>query len=62
MRKNGWKVYYTPHAKAEHLEHQSTANTPALQKHVAHSVQLFQSRWSDYFEKNKNNPGMGVFA
>jgi GT2 family glycosyltransferase len=62
MRKNGWKVFYTPHAKAEHLEHQSTANTPALQKHVAHSVQLFQSRWSDYFEKNKNNPGMGVFA
>lgn len=61
MRRAGWRICYTPHAKAEHLEHQSTAATPGIQERIKQSVATFQNHWGWYFDKNKNNPGLGVF-
>lgn len=61
MRGEGWKIFYTPHAKAVHLESQSTKETPEMAKHIRHSWKIFQSHWGPYFEKNRNNPGLGVF-
>lgn len=61
MRQAGWKIYYTPHAKAIHQESQSTSLKQGLREHMNRSHQIFHAHWAWYFDKNKNNPGLGTF-
>jgi GT2 family glycosyltransferase len=61
MRQAGWKIYYTPHAKATHEESQSTSLKQGLRDHMKRSQQIFYNHWHGYFERNKNNTGLGVF-
>lgn len=61
MRQAGWKIYYTPHAKAIHDEHASTSITQGMPQHLNHSLKVFHDSWKWYFDKNKNNPGLGTF-
>jgi len=61
MRRKGWKIFYTPHAKAVHLEHASLRERPGMTDKIRHSWTTFQKHWSWYFKKNEGNPGMGVF-
>lgn len=61
MRKNGWKIFYTPHAKGEHLERQSSKELPDVKEHIRHSWKVFEKEWQWYFDKNRDNPRLGVF-
>lgn len=61
MRQAGWKIYYTPHAKAVHHESQSTSLKQGLREHMHRSQQIFYAHWKDYFIRNKDNPGLGRF-
>lgn len=61
MRQAGWRVYYTPHAKATHLTGVSAKATPGLGEHIDRSWKTFQKHWAGYFEKNRGNAGLGVF-
>lgn len=61
LRQNRWKIFYTPHAKGVHLENQSSKDLPGVNDHIRHSWTIFRKFWAPYFERNKNNPGLGVF-
>lgn len=61
MRQAGWKIFYTPHAKAVHHESQSTSLKQGLIEHMHRSQQIFYAHWKDYFDRNKDNPGLGRF-
>lgn len=62
LRQKGWKIFYTPHAKGIHLEHQSTKMAVGIQEHIRHSWKVFQDSWGPYFTRNRENRGMGVFT
>lgn len=51
LRRDGFKVYYTPYAKAIHEEGQSTSRTKNLDIIIRSSAAIFQSHWHDYFLK-----------
>jgi len=61
MRKNGWKVMYTPHATGVHDEHRETSKLPNMMQIMAQSNALFGQIWTEYFRHNRNNPGLGDF-
>lgn len=60
VRKAGWKIIYTPHAKGWHLGHQSTPKVGNLSEMIAASSKLFHERWGKYIAHNANKP-MGTF-
>lgn len=62
MRRSGRKIIWTPVNLGIHDEHRSTANMPGRFKIMAQSGALYHSTWDWYFDKNKNNSNMGVFA
>lgn len=55
VRKSGWKILYTPHAKGWHLGHQSTPKVGNLSEMIAASSKLFHERWSAYLKWNIDN-------
>lgn len=58
LRRNGWRIWYTPHATGIHLEHQSTSKVGEILEHLARSNTLFGEKWSAYFDHNINRvPG-----
>lgn len=61
IRQQGWKIFYTPFAKAQHEEHCSTSVTMNMHTHLLHSNQAFGEQWGWYFHKNRDNPGLGRF-
>lgn len=62
MRRSGRKIIWTPASLGIHDEHRSTINMPNRFKIMAQSGALYHSTWDWYFDKNKNNSNMGVFA
>ncbi len=61
VRRAGWKVFYTPHARGLHEESQSTCITPNIREHMDRSNRYLHAKWKWYFDLNKSNSGMGVF-
>ena len=58
VRQAGWKIMYTPHAKAVHEEHQSTKTTANMQNHLRHATATLAAKWGKYFQHNLNRvPG-----
>lgn len=58
MRRAGWKIRYTPHAKGIHIEHQSTQSLGNIIDVVAQANSLFGRKWGAYFDHNVNRvPG-----
>jgi GT2 family glycosyltransferase/ADP-heptose:LPS heptosyltransferase len=58
MRKLGWKIMFTPHAKGIHDEHHSTWTTPRIQQIMLESNAIFGRKWGKYLEHNANRiPG-----
>lgn len=55
IRKNGWKIFYTPFAAGIHDEHSSTKITPQISSVVQQSKILFSKKWSHYFRHNCKN-------
>lgn len=53
MRKNGWRVMYTPHAVGIHDESQTM--TAQKGKNAADSRKIFNRKWGRYFEMNAPN-------
>jgi GT2 family glycosyltransferase/ADP-heptose:LPS heptosyltransferase len=58
VRKKGWKVMYTPFAKANHLEHQSVNKVGDIMTLVNGANMIFDRKWHGYFDHNINRiPG-----
>lgn len=63
MRKNGWKIMFTPHSTGVHLEHQSTQKTANIGTLVANANATFTKKWGRYLEHNLNTiPGNFNYA
>lgn len=62
IRQAGWKILYAPQAGGIHDEHLSTGKTPNIIQHMQRSNQFFGQRWAWYFQRNRGNSGLGVFA
>lgn len=62
LRQAGWSVWYTPLATGEHDYHGETSKMSDRWEIMKQSNQLFQTRWKWYFDLNRGNPGLGVFA
>lgn len=60
IRMNGWRVFYEPNATAIHAEAQTTRKIG--NQLASESYKIFDRKWRWYFETNKNNSGLGVFA
>lgn len=52
MRKAGYKLMFTPHSEAIHLEHQSVAKVGQISDLVARDNQVFSRKWGWYLDKN----------
>lgn len=61
IRRAGWKIFYTPHAKGWHIGHQSTRKIGNLSELMKPSVTLFHLLWQPYIQWNKSKPGLGNF-
>ena len=61
VRRAGFKVLYTPHAKGWHIGHQSARKLGNLSGLIQPSVALFQTLWQPYIQWNKDRPGLGNF-
>lgn len=61
LRQKGWKVFYTPYAKAVHESGGSSKDVPNLRPIIQRSMATFRERWGSYFQKNRGNPGLGIF-
>lgn len=58
MRRAGWRIMYTPHARGIHMEHQSTDKIGNIGQLVSHANGTFGRKWSKYFDHNANRvPG-----
>lgn len=58
IRREGYKIIFTPHAKGIHDEHQSTWTTPRIQQIMQESNAIFGRKWGRYLEWNKDRiPG-----
>jgi hypothetical protein len=58
LRHAGYKIFFTPHSSAIHLEHQSTTKTGSLIDHLQKSNRTFGKKWGRYLEYNSNRiPG-----
>lgn len=58
MRKAGWRLVYTPHAKGIHMEHQSTRKVDNIMTLVSNANKRFGEKWDDYLTHNANKiPG-----
>lgn len=63
MRREGWKLLYTPFACATHENHLSTAGRPDIRigKIVNESNALFNQKWGPYLHANINRTQIGSF-
>jgi GT2 family glycosyltransferase len=61
LRKNGWKLTYTPHATGVHVEGQSTQKLGQPNELVSQANRVFDSKWRNYFDWNLNRCPMGNF-
>ena len=61
VRKNGWKVMFTPHAEGLHEEHQSMNITPKWRDILHESNRKFSEKWRTYFQHNPNPNTIGTF-
>jgi GT2 family glycosyltransferase len=52
MRREGWKIRYTPHARGIHMEHQSTQELGNINDVVGTANRLFGKKWGSYFDHN----------
>lgn len=58
MRRDGWKIMYTPHARGIHLEHQSTRKLGDIRGALNSSNAIFDRKWGKYLTHNANRvPG-----
>lgn len=58
LRRDGWRIRYTPRASGIHLEHQSTSKLGAITDVVNKANKLFDKKWHRYFDHNHNRvPG-----
>lgn len=55
LRRAGYKIIYTPHAKGTHMEHQSTQKLGDVMSTVRASNSLFGQKWGRYLDHNINN-------
>lgn len=63
IRKAGWKILYTPHAKGWHLGHQSVVKLGPINELCKPSIELFHRKWKSYLEANINKvPGTFDYA
>lgn len=60
IRRAGWKIMYTPHAKGIHEESQSTSVRQGIHNIMMQSNAYLGKTWGWYFELNKDN-SMGRF-
>ncbi len=56
LRRNGWKIFYTPFATGIHEEHQTISSlpTPAMVENLKKSRAIFERSWGEYFRYNRD--------
>ena len=52
LRRDGWRLVFTPHATGTHSEHQSTEKTPGIIDIMHASNKIFEKDWGDYLTYN----------
>ena len=52
VRREGYRIVYTPHAKGIHDEHLSTEKTPGIVKIMHESNAIFGRKWGKYLDWN----------
>lgn len=52
MRRNGWRVMYTPHATGIHMEASTTRMDGKIRDHVAHGNTTFWKKHGDWLMRN----------
>lgn len=58
MRREGWKIMYSPSALGVHIGHLSSQKIGALGSLCAPSIKLFHQKWGSYLRHNRNRiPG-----
>ena len=58
LRREGWKIMFTPHSTGVHLEHQSVKKTGDITGLLARANATFGRKWGRYLEHNRNRvPG-----
>src|SRR4029078_7025046 len=63
MRRDGWRIRYTPHASGIHLEHQSTDKLGSISEPVGKANAIFARKWGSYLDHNINRvPGNFDYA
>lgn len=61
VRREGYRIVFTPFAQGVHDEHLSTEKTPGIVKTMHESNAIFERKWGPYLEWNKNRCPMGNF-
>jgi len=61
LRKNGWKIFYTPLAQGVHEEHSETSGTPDMSRICEASRKIFHQEWGEYFRHNTDVSKLGNF-
>ncbi len=58
MRREGWKIMFTPHSTGVHMEHQSVKKTGDITGLLHRANAAFHRKWNSYLEWNKGRvPG-----
>lgn len=58
MRREGWKIMFTPHSTGVHMEHQSVKKTGDITHLLGRANATFHRKWHAYLEWNKSRvPG-----
>jgi len=58
IRRDGWRIIYTPHATGIHMEHQSTKKLGDIMGAVNKANAIFHRKWGKYLDHNLNRiPG-----
>lgn len=52
LRRDGWRLRYTPHASGIHMEGQSTKKIGQPHEYIQHANQVFDRKWRAYFDHN----------
>jgi GT2 family glycosyltransferase/ADP-heptose:LPS heptosyltransferase len=52
LRREGWKIIFTPHSKGIHMEHQSVNKTGNIGGLLAHANDTFNRKWGAYLDHN----------
>lgn len=61
LRRNGWKLRYTPSATGVHYEGQSTRKIGGPNELVRRAGEIFNEKWGNYLRHNINRCPMGNF-